>query len=128
MPIPEGWNALLSMKCCLKSWNISELFEPYLLTFSSATIMSSFAFDIQFDYFIQKGGVAVHLIADVEEHASDRTYLIKNIRTFNSLRRSVIPNIRIKRKGGAWVHVDSEKETDLSMAAGTAIDRIFCSV
>jgi hypothetical protein len=79
-------------------------------------------YDIYFDYFLERSGYAVRLQACVEREDSELSYLVRNIRPIHRTQGSIIPDVRLKRKNGYWVHIDSEKETDLSIAIGKAID------
>lgn len=50
------------------------------------------------------------------------SYTITNIRRTEQENGALLPPIQIKKKGDQWVHTDSEKETDLSLAIGQAIE------
>jgi hypothetical protein len=63
----------------------------------------------------------LHLKGTIEAYA-DGVYTIVNIRRLEQDAGSLLPPIRIKKKNGQWVHTDSDKETDLSVAIGHAID------
>jgi hypothetical protein len=72
---------------------------------------------------LDKSNLTIALTADVEVHHSETFYVIKNFRTQSQKERSVLPDVRIKKANGMWVHCDSGKETTLSMEVGEAIDR-----
>lgn len=55
---------------------------------------------------------------------ADGDYTITNIRRMEQETGFLLPPIRIKKKNGRWVHTDSDKETDLSVAIGEAIDEL----
>lgn len=79
-------------------------------------------FTISFRFTADDGRLVVQLDADVEQHRSKVLYIVRNFRPHGSTGQSVLPEVRITKRSGRWVHVDSEKETDLSEAIGTAID------
>jgi hypothetical protein len=63
------------------------------------------------------------LSADVEVHHSDLFYVVKNIRRKGG-KVSLLPDMTIKKLKSGWVHTDSEKDTQLSKAAGKAIEAV----
>jgi hypothetical protein len=63
----------------------------------------------------------LHLKGTIEGYV-DGVFTITNIRRLEQNTGSLLPPIRIKKKEGQWVHTDSDKETDLSVAIGHAID------
>jgi hypothetical protein len=63
----------------------------------------------------------LHLKGTIESYV-DGVFTIINIRRLEQTTGSLLPPIRIKKKEGQWVHIDSDKETDLSVAIGHAID------
>jgi hypothetical protein len=79
-------------------------------------------FMISFQFAADEGRLMVPLDADVEQHRSQLFYVVANFRPHGSTGPSVLPEVRLKKSSGRWVHVDSEKETDLSVAIGAAID------
>jgi hypothetical protein len=80
-------------------------------------------YSIAFSFRLDKSNLTIPLTADVEVHHSETFYVIKNFRTQSQKERSVLPDVRIKKANGMWVHCDSGKETTLSMKVGEAIDR-----
>jgi hypothetical protein len=62
------------------------------------------------------------LLADVEWHHSNPHYVIDNFRTASDQEGPLLPTLKIKRKKGKWVHLDTERESQLSEAVGLAID------
>ena len=80
-------------------------------------------YSIAFSFRLDKSNLTIPLTADVEVHHSETLYVIKNFRTQSQKERSVLPDVRIKKANGMWVHCDSDKETTLSMEVGAAIDR-----
>lgn len=86
--------------------------------------MTAEKFTISFQFAADGGRLIVPLEADVEQHRSKTYYVIRNFRPRGSTGPSVLPELRIRKMSGRWVHVDSEKETDLGEAIGAAIDRI----
>jgi hypothetical protein len=75
---------------------------------------------IHFDYFIEGYPRAIHLTAIAEIHHSEEHYVVSNVKAHAD--RPALPDFDIKKLDGKWVHIDSEKETYLSRAAGNAID------
>jgi hypothetical protein len=65
--------------------------------------------------------IHLHLKGTIESYV-DRVFTITNIRRLEQDTGSLLPPIRIEKKEGQWVHTDSDKETDLSVAIGRAID------
>jgi|HubBroStandDraft_6_1064221.scaffolds.fasta_scaffold2306290_1 hypothetical protein len=63
----------------------------------------------------------LRLKGKIDEQANG-SYTITNIRRIEQENGSLLPPIQIKKKGDQWVHTDSEKETDLSLAIGQAIE------
>lgn len=78
---------------------------------------------VHFTFSIIPAGLQVPLEADVNLHESHSYYVVRNFHVPGHKAGSILPDIRIKRAGEYWVHIDSEKETDLSRAVGTAIDQ-----
>jgi hypothetical protein len=81
--------------------------------------MSENLHTITFSFYL--GTIEVMLNGRVDVIAKG-TYIVKEIRTARNGTGSVLPPVIIKRKNGVWVHVDSEKETEWSLAIGKAID------
>ena len=77
---------------------------------------------ISFNCKLEHTSLVIQLMAEVELHHSKKYYVIKNFRTARNSSRTVLPNIEIKKLNGAWVHCDSEKESNLSMDVGAQID------
>jgi hypothetical protein len=84
-------------------------------------------YSIAFNFRLDKSNLTIPLTADVEVHHSEPFYVIKNFRTQLQKERSVLPDVRIKKAKGMWVHCDSDKETTLSIEVGAAIDRYEAS-
>ena len=87
--------------------------------------MNSSPFLVDFEFSADQGRLKVHLTADVEVHHSDVYYIVKNFRTASH--EHLLPDVRIKKLHGNWVHTDSEKGTAISEAAGKAIDQYLAS-
>ncbi|HEV2353943.1 MAG TPA: hypothetical protein VGR89_06860 [Puia sp.] len=83
--------------------------------------MNASPFFVEFEFSADQGRLKVHLTADVEIHHSDVYYVVKNFRTASH--EHLLPDVRIKKLQGKWVHTDSEKGTAISEAVGQAIDR-----
>ncbi len=80
-------------------------------------------YSIAFNFRLEHSNLTIPLTADIEVHHSETYYVVKNFRIQSQKVRSVLPDVRIKKVNGLWVHCDSSKETTLSMEAGQAIDR-----
>jgi hypothetical protein len=81
------------------------------------------SFVIAFDYQLESSSVRLPLIADVEQHHSETWYLVKGLKMAGRPGGAVLPDMKIRRLNGKWVHRDSDKETNLSVIAGEAIDK-----
>ena len=77
---------------------------------------------IVFDFKIDQTRLQIQLMADVEVHHSDVYYVVKNFRLPGRPQGAIMPEMKIKKVKGQWVHTDSGKSTDLSEAVGQAID------
>jgi len=77
---------------------------------------------IAFNFQVEDSRLIVSLKADVEVHHSKTYYIIKNIRAGSKRQGSVLPDLAIMKKHGHWVHVDSEKESQLSIQVGKSIE------
>jgi hypothetical protein len=80
-------------------------------------------FAITFNYRLENSSANLPLVADVEQHHSEAWYLITGLKVANRPGGAVLPDIKIRKLNGIWVHRDSEKETNLSVIAGDAIDQ-----
>lgn len=80
------------------------------------------SYTIAFNFLADDGRLKVHLLADVELHHSQPYYIIRNFKTTGRAISSGLPEIRLKRSGGRWVHTDSGKVSDLGTAIGQAIE------
>ena len=87
-------------------------------------------FEIKFDFPVASSDFKISLNATVELHHSEPYYRVQNFSLTDSEkhkeRHSVLPDQeikRIKRNGSyVWVHKDSERESDLSIAIGAGIE------
>lgn len=84
--------------------------------------MITAAFTIRFSFLADEARLNLLLEADVQEHHSDTFYIVKNIRVAGKPDNHVLPQISIRKQDDLWVHTDSGKATDLSIAAGGSID------
>ena len=64
--------------------------------------------------------VEVQLKGTIEK--SDGVYFIKDIRPAHKEVGSLLPPVKLKKVEGVWVHSDSLKPSNLSMAIGKALD------
>jgi hypothetical protein len=94
----------------------------FLILLPISILMVAERFSITFLFTADAGRLVVPLDADVEQHRSQTFYSVKNFRPQGTNGPGILPEVRIRKKAGRWVHVDSEKETDLSEAIGAAID------
>jgi hypothetical protein len=87
-------------------------------------------FEIDFDFPVASSNLKIPLMATAEIHHSDPYYVVHDFYVANNknnkAHHSVLPDQQIKRirRNGTftWVHKDSEKESELSIAIGTAIE------
>jgi len=77
-------------------------------------------FSIAFDFLSTDLPKGIRLQAMAQVHHSETHYIVSEVRGKRG--NIVIPNFDIKKKNGKWVHTDSGWETDLSKAAGQAIE------
>src|ERR1700761_3385182 len=84
--------------------------------------MTTETFSIRFDFLVESARLALKLEADVQEHHSETYYVISNFRIAESNLKTVLPPISVQKRKDIWVHTDSGQSTDLSAAAGAAID------
>ncbi|MBS1665261.1 MAG: hypothetical protein JST68_29720 [Bacteroidetes bacterium] len=80
-------------------------------------------FKIRFDFLVDSARLSITLEADVQEHHSETYFVVSNFHLPGKTDSTVLPPIYIRKENGRWVHTDSGKETDLSTAAGHAIDK-----
>jgi len=88
--------------------------------------------DISFDFPLAHSNLTISLQATAELHHSDPYYVIDNFRFAGKRNRknepSVLPRQEIKQveKGSSkrWVHCESGRESQLSIAIGKAIDKL----
>ena len=90
-------------------------------------------FEIKFDFPVASSNLKISLNATAELHHSEPYYRVRNFSLTNGEKNndyhSLLPDQeikRIKRNGSyVWVHKDSERESDLSIAIGTGIESIL---
>ena len=87
-------------------------------------------FEIKFDFPVASSNLKISLNATAELHHSEPYFVVQNFYLANNKidqgRHSILPNQeikRIKRDGSiVWVHRDSEKESELSLAIGAGLE------
>ena len=87
-------------------------------------------FEIKFDFPVASSDLKISLNATAELHHSEPYYVVHNFHLTNGKKNkdhhSILPPQevkRIKRNGSyAWMHKDSEQESDLSIAIGEGIE------
>jgi hypothetical protein len=81
---------------------------------------------IQFNFALDKGRLEVLLEADVEH--DDRGILFR-VNNFHVPGKSstILPEIKIKKIDGHWVHGDSGWQTELSEVVGKAIEKALAA-
>lgn len=90
-------------------------------------------FEINFDFPVASSNLKISLRATAELHHSEPYYLVHNFYLTNTVndpgRHSVLPDQEIRRikrgSGHIWVHKDSEKESELSIAIGKGIEIVL---
>ncbi|HEY4151630.1 MAG TPA: hypothetical protein VGM41_21975 [Chitinophagaceae bacterium] len=85
--------------------------------------MKLFSYKIAFDFTLDNSTIVIPLTAKVELHHSTSYYVISNFQTLRKQERTLFPDLKIRKKFGTWVHIDSEKETHLSETIGKAIEK-----
>ena len=80
------------------------------------------SFLISFEYRLDQAGIAINLCAEVESHDNPPCYIVRNISAMHRAHCAAIPDLRLVRKSSAWVHLDSQKTTNLTVCIGKAID------
>jgi hypothetical protein len=85
-------------------------------------VINSFTINFRFPYPSKDG--YIEIAADVEKNSSEN-YYVSNFR-LNPLISidDILPPISIKKISEIWVHTDTNKETQLSLLVGTAIDKV----
>ena len=86
--------------------------------------MITSTYSIALNFQVDNSKLIISLTADVEVHHSESHYIIKNFKAEPERKGSVLPDIIIKKKNGRWVHLDSEKESQLSIQVGKGIEAI----
>jgi hypothetical protein len=84
--------------------------------------MITSVYSIAFSIRLEHSAFIVPLTAHVELHHSPVFYIVKNFKTCPDQKSSILPDLKIRKVRGRWVHCDSEKETELSLVVGKAID------
>lgn len=87
-------------------------------------------FEIKFDFPVASSNLKISLNATAELHHSEPYFAVHNFYLADSAKskgyRSVLPDQEIKRirrnDGWVWVHKDSGKESELSLAIGKGIE------
>ena len=89
-------------------------------------------FEIKFDFPVASSNLQISLNATAELHHSEPYFLVHNFYLTDSEkngRHSILPDQeikRIKRSGNySWVHKDSERESELSLAIGAGIESVL---
>lgn len=82
------------------------------------------SFLISFEYRLDEGRITINLRAEVELHPSSSYYIVRNIRSLQHGNSPAIPEVRLTKKAAEWVHVDSQRPTDLTRCIGEAIDAL----
>ena len=86
--------------------------------------MKTNSYFIEFDIQLEKTPIMLHLSAEAELHHSTPYYVISNFRTAQQKEGTILPTMKIKKKNGKWVHLDTEQTTHLSEVVGKAIDAL----
>ncbi len=90
-------------------------------------------FEIKFDFPVASSNLKISLNATVELHHSEPYYLVRNFYLTDNEKEkshhSILPDQEIKRikRNGiyTWVHKDSERESELSIAIGLGIEKVL---
>jgi hypothetical protein len=89
--------------------------------------MDQLVFTISFVYEILPGTLQVDLNAGIEMVGYD-CCLVRNIRRVHSNESPLLPEMRLEKNNGRWVHSDSGKESNISRTIGEAIIRHMSEV
>ena len=88
-------------------------------------------FEIRFEFPLAYSNVTLSLRASATLHHSDPYYVVENFRfagSNGSYEPSILPTQEIQKISRndtpVWVHKDSQRESQLSIAMGRAIDKI----
>ena len=92
-------------------------------------------FEIKFDFPVASSNLKITLNATAELHHSEPYFVVHDFYLPDGKKNkgfhSVLPDQEVKRihRDGAavWVHKDSEKESELSLAIGKGIEKLFSS-
>src|SRR5687767_4990078 len=92
-------------------------------------------FEIKFDFPVASSNLKITLNATAELHHSEPYFVVHHFYLPDGKKNkgfhSVLPDQevkRIRRDGSAvWVHKDSEKESELSLAIGKGIEKLISS-
>lgn len=92
-------------------------------------------FEIKFDFPVASSNLKISLNATVELHHSEPYYLVQDFYLTDSEKKqghhSILPDQEIKRikRNGVhiWVHKDSERESELSLAIGAGIESVLAT-
>lgn len=90
-------------------------------------------FEVRFDFPVASSNLKISLNATVKPHHSEPYFVVHNFYLANNKNdqshHSILPDQeikRIKRDGSfVWVHKDSEKESELSLAIGAGLENIL---
>lgn len=58
------------------------------------------------------------------EYLENGVYLVRDIRPAHKDTGSLLPPVKLQKVEGAWVHSDSLKSSNLSIAIGKALDSV----
>jgi len=84
--------------------------------------MAQLVFTISFVYEILPGTLQVDLSAGIEMIDYD-CCLVRDIRRVHSNESPLLPEMKLEKKNGRWIHSDSGKESNISRTVGEAIIR-----
>jgi hypothetical protein len=84
--------------------------------------MAQLVFTILFVYEMLPGTLQVDLSAEIEM-ISYECCLVRDIRRVHSNESPLLPELRLEKRNGRWVHSDSGKESNISRTIGEAIAR-----
>ena len=81
-------------------------------------------YNIEVLYTLDDAQLTLPLSAAVEVHASpQKYYLVRDFQTPGRTGESILPAVELVRVDSHWVHLDSRKESALSVAIGRMIER-----
>ncbi|HEY6902567.1 MAG TPA: hypothetical protein VI233_18040 [Puia sp.] len=84
--------------------------------------MDQSRFTISFIYEIIPESLHVRLCAEIEM-ITNESCLVRNIRRTDTNESPLLPELKLTKKEGRWIHDEGNKESNISKAIGEAINQ-----